>query len=131
MSALQADTVNDELERCREWLEAAMARGAHTHEWEDIINGVLDGRYHFWSSDDAALLTEFVYYPRAQYVHVFLAGGNLDKIMDMRDSVERFAQGYGFDGVSMTGRRGWVRALGDHGYDEGLTVVTKTFEEVV
>jgi hypothetical protein len=41
-------TFEGELERCRPWIEAAMEYSGGTHEFEDIVQALIDGRMQFW-----------------------------------------------------------------------------------
>ena len=49
----------------------------------------------------------------------------MDEIKQMEPSLRTFANGVKCDAISLTGRRGWVRALKDLGFEEGHTIVVK------
>lgn len=114
----------DELERCRDWIQAALDAGGNTHEFEDIVESVQTGRMQFWPAPDACAITEVIRFPRKKFLHIFLAGGNKETIIDMNESAMAFARHLGCDGMSIAGRRGWVRALKNHGWRESLTSMT-------
>ena len=121
------EELDAELERCRPWIEAALDRGGNTHEFEDIVYAVKTGAMQFWPADDACAITEIIVYPRKRAFHVFLAGGNMDTIVDMDESAVYYAKVNGCTIMSIAGRKGWQRVLSDKGYKNTLTVLMKEF----
>ena len=119
-----------EMARVRQFLEPALSYGNNTHNYIDIVNGVLAGRYHLWPTANSALITDFHIYPNRKYLHIFLAGGDLEEIKSNHDRVVGFAQTMGCQGLTLTGRPGWIKALADLGFGaDGLRYVTKEFDE--
>jgi hypothetical protein len=121
------EELDAELERCRPWIEAALDRGGNTHEFEDIVYAVKTGAMQFWPAEDACAITEIIVYPRKRAFHVFLAGGNMDTIVDMDESAVYYAKVNGCTIMSIAGRKGWQRVLSDKGYKNTLTVLMKEF----
>jgi len=119
------EELDAELERCRPWIEAALDRGGNTHLFEDIVSAVKAGAMQFWPAEDACAITEIVAYPRKKALHIFLAGGNMDTIVDMDDSAVFFAKQNGCSHMSIAGRKGWQRILQDKGYKPVLTSLGK------
>jgi len=64
----------DELHRCRDWIQAALAHGGHTHDFEDIVRAIYEGRMQLWAGERGCIVTEIVTYPRKKVLHVFLGG---------------------------------------------------------
>ena len=118
-------TVDQELERCREWLESALVHSGGTHTFFDIKAGVHALRYQFWPAERGCAVTEIVDYPRSRVLHVFLAAGELDQIVDMESSAAEFARQHGCQGMTLAGRRGWKKVLNEHGWSEAFTVLSK------
>jgi len=117
-----------EMARVRPFLEPALDYGGRTHNYTDIVNGVVAGRFHLWPTDGSAMITEFHDYPLKKYLHIFLAGGDLDEIKGNHDMVVDFAKAMGCVGLTLTGRPGWIKALADLGFGaDGLRYVTKEF----
>lgn len=110
------EDLDAELDRCRPWIEAALDRGGNTHIFEDIVDGVKKGLMQFWPADDACAVTEIICYPRKKVLHIFLAGGNMDTIVDMDESAVHYAKLSGCTGMSVAGRKGWQRVLDKKGY---------------
>lgn len=110
----------DELQRCRPWIEAALERSGGTHIFEDIVDAVIEGRMQFWPASDACAITEVIVFPRKKVLHVFLAGGKMETIVDMNDSAVEWAKLIGCDGMSIAGRKGWVKVLKKKGWRESF-----------
>jgi len=122
------DDLTKELERCREWIQAALDEGNNTHSFEDIEEGIRGGYFQFWPADRSCAITEIIRYPNTKSLHIFLAAGDKDQIVDMQESAEHFARMEGCTAMTIAGRRGWVRELKIHGYEELLTTVVKRLD---
>lgn len=114
-----------ELERCRPWIEAALNHGGDTHSFDDVVESVKKGAMQFWPAEDACAVTEIIPFPRKKVLHVFLAGGNAETIVDMNESAESFAKMNGCSTISIVGRVGWKKALGKKGYSTPSAVLFK------
>ena len=117
--------LDEELERCREWIEAALEYSGGTHDFEDVVNQVKQGMLQFWPAPDACAVTEIITYPRKKVLHIFLAGGNMETLLDMNDSAERFAELNGCAGISLAGRPGWAKILNKKGWSPSYTTLGK------
>lgn len=113
MQETSAPLVSDELERCRPWLEKALERTDGAYEWSDVLDGLASSHMQFWPAPKAAIVTQVVQSPRLKTLHVFLAGGDLDQVLDMVPSLEAFAAFNDCTALTMDGRRGWQRVLKD------------------
>ena len=116
-------TLFDELNRCRPWIEASLAHADGTHTFDDIAGGVLCGRYIFWPRERCFAVLELVQYPRGAELNVFLAGGDLKQMQASQEQLFEIAKNHGAKAVTMTGRRGWARAL--PGWKEQHVVLRK------
>lgn len=96
---------------------AALEYGGGTHDWEDIVDGVQSGRMQLWPSTKSCIVTEIVVYPKKRLLNIFLAGGELEQILDMDDDVKAWAKQQGCTGAMMSGRKGWERPLKPLGWD--------------
>lgn len=119
----QQPTLMDELERCRPWIEAALERTGGTHLFEDIVEAVFEGRMQFWPAHDACAVTEVIVFPRKKVLHVFLAGGKMETIVDMNESAAIWAKSLGCEGMSIAGRKGWVKVLKSKGWRESYVTL--------
>ena len=115
----------DELNRCRPWLQAALDLSGDTHTWDDIVSGIYSGQMQFWPAERGCAVTEIVTYPRKKVLHIFLAGGEMDQIVDMDDSATEFAKAQGCSALTIAGRKGWKKVLEHKGYKEQFTTLAK------
>lgn len=114
-----------EIARCQEWIEGALEYSGGTHTFKDIVDGILSQQYQFWPAERGCAITEIVVFPQKKVLHIFLAGGEMDQIVDMDDSAVYFAKSQGCDSVTIAGRRGWKRVLSEKGYSEYFTTLAK------
>jgi hypothetical protein len=116
-----------ELLRCRKWIEDALEYSGGTHTFEDVVRSVVEGRMQLWPALRGCAVTEIVVYPRKNVLHVFLAGGEMDQIVDMIDSAVDWSKGQGCSSMTIAGRNGWQRVLGKYGYKPVMTVLEKEY----
>ena len=64
--------LEDELERCRPWIEAALEYTPDTHVFNDIVDGIRKGTLQLWGTPKGCIVTEIICYPRKKKLHVFL-----------------------------------------------------------
>ena len=107
----------NELDRCKPWLEAALEYGGGTHTFDDIVKGVQEGRMQLWPAPRGCIVTEIVVYPRVKAINIFLAGGELDQILDMDADVKAWAKAQGCTIAQMSGRLGWKKPLAPLGWE--------------
>lgn len=110
-----------EWERCKPWIIAALEYARGTHSIESVEAGIREGRYTFWPGEKSAGITEIHAFPHAAFLHVFLAGGDLDEIRDVLIPIWRlYALKEGLTKLTLCGRRGWERALKKQGWQADL-----------
>ncbi|NBT31000.1 MAG: hypothetical protein EBT13_03595 [Rhodobacteraceae bacterium] len=116
-----------EIMRCRPWIEAALEHSGGTHDFKDIVEGILAGRLQLWPAEDGCIVTEIVIYPKKTALHVFLGGGKLEQLLDMHSDVIEWAKAQGCSGVTITGRHGWKKPLESHGW----SVMSQTYSKEI
>lgn len=121
----RAQKIVEELTRCRQWIEDALEYSGGTHEFVDIAEGVMSGKMQLWFGEKGCAVTEIVMYPRKKVLHVFLAGGEMQQILDFQESAAEFGRMNGCSSMTIAGRRGWTKVLGNHGWDEKFAVMGK------
>lgn len=115
----------EELVRCKPWLEAALEHTGGTHTLDDVVQAIAEGTMQFWPAPRGCAVTELISFPKKKVLHIFLAGGEMDQIIDMDSSAVEFARMNGCTGMSIAGRKGWSRVLKEKGYKESYTVLGK------
>lgn len=116
----------DTLDKFRPELEAAMEYSGGTHDFDDLTLMVLKGDLRVWTTENSIALTEVVEFPRQKHYHVFAAGGSLDDIAGTMPLIEQAARDAGCCAITLSGRRGWVKALAQHGWVEQLTTCVRS-----
>ena len=116
--------VTAEWDRCRPYLEAALAH-SHDTDLETLWERVQAGEAQFWPAVDSAALTELD--STGRNLHIRLYGGTLARLREMLPSIEAFGRAHGCTGITLTGRRGWERtALArERGYNPIATLMRK------
>jgi hypothetical protein len=116
----------EDFERLRHHVAAALEYSGGTHEIEDIAEGIRRGQFQLWSGRDSAVVTEICVYPQLKDLHYFLAGGDLDELRLMRPLIEQWGKSIGCSRVSLAGRKGWERTfLKDEGYEPKWFILCK------
>ena len=113
------------LQRCKPWIEAALARNGGECDFGDVEAGVASGKMQLWPAEKGCLVTELVEFPQKKLISVFLGGGDLEQLADMHKDVIAWAKTQGCSGARIIGRRGWVRAFEKYGWTEKATVLAK------
>lgn len=117
--------VAQELIRCRAWIEAALDYSGGTHDFADVVQAVIQGSMQLWAGDDACAVTEIIHYPKKKTLHVFLAGGKMETILDMQESAAQWGKLQGCDTLTIAGRHGWLKVLNKHGWEPSFSVMSK------
>ncbi len=120
------DPVAD-FKRCRPFLQAALDLAGGTHTMADVVQGIADGVFHFWPGEKSAAITRVHEYPRARYLHIFLAGGDLDELLAMVPLFKSWAKHLGCTELTLAGRPGWERVLG---WTRRAVVLSTQVEEI-
>jgi hypothetical protein len=100
--------------RCRGWILPAL-RPECASEGE-LIADLASGRAQLWPGERSAMVTQCVAEARGPCLHVWLAGGELKEILEMKPGVEAWGRAQGCTHVTIDGRPGWARVLRRHGY---------------
>ena len=116
----------EQLDRLRHHVEAALEYSGGTHNFDDVAEMVEQNRLQLWPAKDSVVLTEIIVYPRLKNLHYFLAGGDLDELSRMRPLIESWGKSIGCTRVTLAGRRGWSETfLKDEGYRPKWAVLAK------
>lgn len=109
---MTAKTVSDEL---RKRLDRALRLAGNTHTIEDISHAVARGDMQCFVHGDSFVLTEIATTPRAKYLNVFLAVGDLS-LMALQSELDDFAANNGCKWMQTVGRHGWKAVLPKYGW---------------
>jgi hypothetical protein len=112
-----------EFERCRPWIEAALEYSGGTHTFDDVVDGITSGRMQFWPAPRGCAVTELVRFPRKMTLNCFLAGGEMDQILDMFEDARNWGRQQGCTAFTLAGRAGWQRVLKSRGFSPTMVVL--------
>jgi hypothetical protein len=73
--------------------------------------------------EKSCIITEVVDYPSLTVCRIWLAGGDLDELVEAEKSIAVWAKAQGCDAMEINGRKGWQRQLKD--YTATSVVLTK------
>lgn len=113
----------DELERLAHHIEAALAYSGDTHSLVDVVDAIKDGSAQFFPLENSVIVTEVVDYPQKAVCRIWLAGGEMDELIEAEKSIVDWAKSHGCSGMEIIGRKGWERQLKD--YNAASTVLIK------
>ena len=108
---MNAHTSIDVLFKCKPWIETALERSGGHNTWDEVCAGIRSGKMQLWPAERGCIITEIVVYPNTKALHVFLAGGELDEILQMTENVKEWAKLQGCSFASFDGRFGWQKPL--------------------
>jgi hypothetical protein len=121
------DRMEDHWRRCRRYIEDALEYAGGSHTIEDVWQSIQEGKAQFFPLDKSAIVTEIVDYPQKAVCRIWLAGGDLDELMQAEVALSAWAKTQGCDGMEIIGRRGWSRQLKD--YRQSAVVLMKDFKD--
>lgn len=98
--------------RCAPWISSALDVSGGSHDIDDVKALVETGEARLWGWPNSALVTEIQIWPRAKFVLLWLAGGDL---FELRDKILPLVEAYGREQdctrCYIVGRPGWARVL--------------------
>jgi hypothetical protein len=98
--------------RCAPWIEAALDHAGSAHGIEDVKALVERRECRFWAWPNCACVTEAQIWPKAKWLLIWLAGGDLNELLtDVLPQIEAYAVEEGCSRVWLVGRPGWERVM--------------------
>lgn len=114
----------DEFERVAHHIDNALYFANNTHDAAQVLDAVLCGKAQFWPVGEASVIvTEVVDYPQKSICRIWLAGGNMDELIEAEKDICEWAKEQGCSGMEIIGRKGWEKQLRE--YRSTSVVLTK------
>ena len=113
--------------RCAPYIQAALRYAKFSHTVDDVWHAVQSQKAQFFPLEKSAIVTEIVDYPQRSACRIWLAGGDMDELVEAEKKVAAWAKSIGCDGMEIIGRKGWERMLKD--YEAASTVLIKDFDD--
>lgn len=108
-------------------IKAAIAYTNGTHTFDDIVAMIMTGRVDYFPYQTAFVIMERITYPQFSIYHCFLAGGDLQGVLDSIPPMKQEARRRDCRYLSMAGRKGWTKVLADDGWKH---IATTMYTEV-
>jgi hypothetical protein len=105
-------TFDSEWARCATFIAPALEHCHGNYELADVRELCLAGQMQLWPGEHCAVVTEIHRYPRRTGCNVIFGGGDLEELATLQPRIEAWAKAKGCDHITVVGRKGWVRALG-------------------
>lgn len=104
-------------------IERALEVGGGTHAVLDMLRQVTDHEAQLWTAEDALIVTEVHDAPRLRELRFWIATGKRDAVVALSEQVLEWGRKMGCQQAVFTGRKGWVRALADEGWEQWAVVM--------
>lgn len=101
----------------------ALERSGNTHHLNDIYQLLLNKEAALFVGERSAVVTQEITLPVGRQLHFWLAGGDLEELVEIEADVEAAARQVGIKRFSIVGRKGWRNKL--PGYREAGVILTK------
>lgn len=107
------------LSRLEVSINSALLHTNGTHEFEDVVHMVMNGRLSLIALPNSFLLLEVLVYPRTRHLNVFLSGGVLKEIATAHSILVQKAKDDLCSEIHMCGRAGWTKVMKPYGWTDG------------
>jgi hypothetical protein len=116
----------EKFKECEKFIADALEYCNGTHDLQDVADQIARGELQLWPANETALVSQIITYPKRKSIHIFLAGGNIDELINMEESVFTWAKMQGCDMLTFSGRLGWSRSkLKNRGYKTDHMMLVK------
>ena len=104
----------------------ALGYGGNTHTYEHVCAQCLTGHYDTLILPNSVIISELFTYPTHKVYNVFIAAGDLDEIIEAQNgTLIREAKLRGATALTAVARKGWAKALENHGWTSSLVYLRK------
>lgn len=103
-----------EWDRCRPWIEAALARDTSGRSIEDIKRDVEGGKSFLLSAPNSAMVCSII---ETRALHIYLGGGDLVELKQSQPAIDALARHHNCTQITIWGRKGWERELRSFGFE--------------
>jgi hypothetical protein len=102
-------------------IQEALRRCGDPRTHFDVMRAVADKHAQVWGDEDALIITELA----GEYVHFWIATGDLESTKALSEEIIEWASDLGYTKATLTGRKGWSRALANDGWRQQAIIMEK------
>jgi hypothetical protein len=113
----------DEFERCADYIQSALVYAGHSHTLQDVWQAITNKQAAFFPYEKSAIVVEIVDYPQRATCRIWLAGGDMDELLEAEKELRVWAKERGCESMEIIGRKGWERVLTE--YKSSAVILTK------
>jgi hypothetical protein len=95
-------------------IQEALDRCGDPRTIEDVAQEILQHSAQVWGDERALIITQLAF----PYLHYWIATGEIKAVVELSHTIRAWAKALGYSKATLTGRRGWVRALAGDGWTE-------------
>lgn len=106
-------------------LEEALAHAFNPFTFDQLVEGVMAGRFICFPYEDAFFLAEVNTFGTFKSFHVFIAVGNMEAITSAEPDFERVGRENECFMLTANGRKGWPRIAEKYGWKHISSVIAK------
>lgn len=106
-------------------LARALEYGGATHTLVDLIDALEAGDARIWVGPGAAIVTQLHDVPTGRVLHFWLAAGELAAVIELQQEAIEWGQTVGCTRATLSGRKGWAKALAGDGWRPELVLMSK------
>ena len=128
---LKPEECREHTETIRKWVDVSMSFSSGERTVEQLLELLYEGKAQCWCVIDGESIvnvatTEILEYPNKKVLHIITSTGvDWEHHKQEHKHLEDFASMLGCQSISVWGRRGWERKLGDLGYEHTYSVFEK------
>lgn len=115
ISAPPARSLFDDWTFARALLMPAIER-LHGVSENDVLAGVISGRYILKLGKRSAMLVQNEFYGDRKALNFYAAGGDKDELLEMQDAMCADAPAHGYTLATARGRKGWEKFVTARGW---------------
>lgn len=127
ISSLDKDKLKEKFQENRKYIADALEYSGGTHSIDDVYQACVVGEAQLHPLEKSCIITEVVDYPSLTVCRIWLAGGELDELVEAEKFIAVWAKAQGCDAMEINGRKGWQRQLKD--YTATSVILTKDLRD--
>ena len=106
-------------------IQKALRHGGDTHTWEDVREGIQDGRLRIFHDEHGCWIVDLIVTPQKRYLSCWIVAGQLPEVMSLQKEVEKYAEEQGCAFMRAECRPGWKIVYPQYGWHQTGIVIEK------